>query len=213
MDRLSSFICYADEECSFAEELNTCLTKTFGFDSFFAKKSLIPSTDFIPALKKAVKNTDLLIALISKNHIISPYANQEIGMAYAWGKTILPVMLDENNPCGFINGTQGIPFEKENTDPFGLAMKIFYLCVGDLPSKEMNRKARSSIINALKANTDFSYTRPIMKIMTHIHTFTASDLDEIKIISNKNRAIHQEQYAYPTFKSFLLKKYGLNVDS
>lgn len=213
MDRLKSFICYADEENHIAEELNSCLTATFGFDSFFAKKSIIPSKKFIPTILSAIKETDLFFALISNNSKQSSFANQEMGMAIALDKTMVSIMLNVDSPCGFLSERQGIYYKDYDNNSFKLAMKLFYYCIEGSFNDSIKEKAHNSIIYSLQNNTDFSITRPVMKLMTHIKTFNKAHLNTIRVAIRTNRAVNQEQFAFPDFKKFLLKTYQISIDS
>ena len=81
MDRLKSFICYADEENHIAEELNSCLSATFGFGFFLFKENQhIPSKKLFQQYY-SIKETDLFFANISQNSKQSSFANQEMEKA------------------------------------------------------------------------------------------------------------------------------------
>ena len=212
MDRINSFICYADEDLKIAVELSDSLRETFGFNSFLAKKSITPSTKFIPTILKVLKVTDLFFPLISKESESSSYANQEMGMAIAFDKTIVPIMLNVSSPCGFLSERQGIFYKDFENDSFRLAMKLFYYCIEGSFDELIKQKAHNSIIYSLQNNTDFSITSRIMKLMTHIKTFDKIQLESIKRAIQTNRAVNQEKFAFPNFKDFLLKVYKIKVD-
>ena len=81
-------------------------------------------------------------------------------------------------------------------------MKLFYYCIEGSFNDLIKEKAHNSIIYSLQNNTDFSITRPVMKLMTHIKTFNNAHLNAIRVAIRTNRAVYQEQFAFPDFKSF-----------
>src|SRR5438093_55391 len=98
MGRVKIFICYCDQDKKIAGSLKIVLEYTLGFEVFVAHDDIEASEIWEKKIKKQLKDTDYVIPLISSNFLNSAFANQEAGMAFAWGKKIIPIKLDTVNP-------------------------------------------------------------------------------------------------------------------
>ena len=93
---------------------------------FVAHRSIDPGTDWQNEILKNLKEADWFLFVVTGESDISPYAQQELGAAWALGKNIIPIWGDERNQGqpppelpGFLKKWQAIdlndPFNQETT--------------------------------------------------------------------------------------------------
>lgn len=78
------------------------IKRYLGFKTFLAHDDLSISDDWPPKILEKLKETDFVIPLLSNNFLCSGFANQEVGIALAKNKKIIPVSIDGRDPTGFI---------------------------------------------------------------------------------------------------------------
>lgn len=67
-------------------------------------------------LEGQLRNSDLLISLLTAEGAADPWVNQELGYAVAAGVPIVPVIEDESAVRGYHEGTEGVQFEGADLD-------------------------------------------------------------------------------------------------
>jgi hypothetical protein len=77
---------------------------------FISEYVVTPGAPLAPTIQNAIQNCDLFILLWSKNAAASEWVPQEIGIAHAWQRPILPFVLEPNVSLpGFISGLRYVP--------------------------------------------------------------------------------------------------------
>jgi hypothetical protein len=71
---------------------------------FFAKETLNLGVNISQEIINAVKNSDIFLVFYSINSVNSNYVQQEIGVAKANNKIIIPVLLDGLKPAAMLTG-------------------------------------------------------------------------------------------------------------
>ena len=56
------------------------------------------SASWIDNIRKAIENSDILVVLLSNNHLESSTANFELGAAWGQGKPLIPLVLPNTDP-------------------------------------------------------------------------------------------------------------------
>lgn len=102
---------YARKDKRTASTLKNKITE-FGIDVFMAHDDIGGGKDWPKEIQKAIYNCDAFLILLSKDYRSSKYTDQEIGIALAYDKRILPVSIDGTKPHGFINDIQSIKYDK-----------------------------------------------------------------------------------------------------
>lgn len=104
------FISYSTKDISHVEQINQ-ICEEAGAQTFFAEQSLVPGESLDADVISAIKSSDLFLLLWSKNSRESEWVQQEIGIAIAENKKIIPVALEPNLQMpGFIKDLKYLPF-------------------------------------------------------------------------------------------------------
>ena len=90
------FISYSNKNLHIVEWAYKTLTQPGVTEVFAAEYSVIPSQALNENIIQAVKNCDLFVLLWSHDARASDYVPQEIGLAVASNKVILPVVMEDN---------------------------------------------------------------------------------------------------------------------
>lgn len=87
------FLSYANSDATYANLLARSLKKK-GVDAFVLHEQLASGSEWDEMLRKELKESSAFIALISDNWNRSSWAALEYGAAFAMGKKIIPVLID-----------------------------------------------------------------------------------------------------------------------
>ena len=207
MDKLKVFISHSkdhDLADSFKESFDTIGLETF------LDKNIIPSTEWNPIIIKQLKESDIFVPLISGNLIRSTYANQEIGMAIATNKIIIPIKLDVHNPPGFIDKIQAYPYNGSTSfyQVLNSVIQIFFFVATSY--KHLKQKALNSVLSAFCNANCFRTTSTTISILEKLEEtegFTADQCRQIISAMNKNDQIYNEQFNFPRFRQLIQSKY------
>ncbi len=106
------FISYSTRDLNRATNVKEMLEET-GSKVFLAEYSVSPSEDLSSGIKTAIENCDLFILLWSTHARDSEWVPQEIGIAKANDKPIMPVFLHKHLELpGFLKGLKYLPLHK-----------------------------------------------------------------------------------------------------
>lgn len=201
MSRLKVFLSFASEDKVTAGQYKTHLEKYYGFQVFVAHEDSIASSD-------------VFIVLVSENSKISPFANQEIGMAMGIGLRIFPIKIDATDPFGFIYKIQGFPYIRNPEEAvLKNGSKLFSILTSHRREfKTFGNIAIESAIYALSKSPNFSDTNIIIKTLIEIetqHGFNKQHLNLIKSACLNNFEIYGGAFAYPQLHKLLISKYNV----
>jgi hypothetical protein len=102
---MKAFISYAHADRKIAGQIKAEMAE-FQIDCFLAHEDLEPSVEWQKEIKAEFKDCTLFFALVSSHFRVSKWADQEVGMAVAWNKIIVPFSLEGVAPYGFIGKYQ-----------------------------------------------------------------------------------------------------------
>jgi hypothetical protein len=103
------FISYSTKDLYMADLARNSLSIA-GVEVFLAEYSVQPSARLNLEIELALRGCDLFVLLWSRNSKASDYVPQEIGMARACGKTILPMVMESGLAVpGFVSDLKYIP--------------------------------------------------------------------------------------------------------
>ena len=115
---LKVFISYSTKDFSVVEFARAMLTGP-AVDVFVAEYSAAPGAPLSPSIITAIKQCDLFILLWSENARTSEWVPQEIGIAKAENKQIVPVVLQSNISLpGFISDLKYLDVPKNPAAAF-----------------------------------------------------------------------------------------------
>lgn len=93
------FVSYSTRDINLAQELRVGMAAAGG-EVFLAEYSLAPGQSLPAGIIRAIEACDLFLLLWSTNAKDSDWVPQEIGIAKAHGKSIMPVVLHEGIELG-----------------------------------------------------------------------------------------------------------------
>lgn len=105
MKKLKVFISYSSDDKFIGGLFKQCFENYAGFSVFLAHEDIFPALEWELKIIKNLKETDVVIPLITDNYRNSEFTDQELGMALALSKIIIPIKLSNINPYGFIKKT------------------------------------------------------------------------------------------------------------
>ncbi len=117
------FISYSDKDTTYANLLARALKKK-GIGVFTSQDSLLPGTDWDNILRKELQESSAVVALISDNWAQSNWAATEYGAAYALGKKIIPVIIEDLKNNIFININKLLTVDAKNEDLETVATQV-----------------------------------------------------------------------------------------
>lgn len=85
--------------------------KPFGIEVFLAHDDIEGGEDWKTVLYSEIKDCEIFLVLLSQNYHNAKFTDQELGMALANEKKVLPVSIDGTIPYGFIEQYQSIKCE------------------------------------------------------------------------------------------------------
>jgi len=107
------FISYAQGDREIAGQVKDELAD-YGINGFLAHEDLEPTVQWQEEITKHLKACDLFIPLISERFRESKWTDQEVGMAVAWKKKMVPLLLDKTTSYGFISKYQATKIDVAN---------------------------------------------------------------------------------------------------
>ncbi len=213
MDNFKVFISYSSADKVLGGLFKQCFETYAGFSVFLAHEDISPAVEWELKIIKYLKEADVIIPLITTNYRNSEFTDQELGMALAWKKIILPIKLSDINPYGFIKKFQALRCRQNYNGIINAVLAIVLVLIENKEFNKYNEPVVNSVIKAFSQSTSFKMTRTIIRTLVKITKFNNKQLlFLIKAIKN-NSQINQEYYAYPEFKKILLEKYKIIIDS
>ncbi len=109
------FLSHSSEDKQIASEIKKTLDP-FGIDIFLAHDDIEGGEDWKTVLYSEIKDCEIFIVLLSQNYHKAKFTDQELGMALAYGKPIIPISMDGKMPYGFMEKFQCMKFGLEITE-------------------------------------------------------------------------------------------------
>lgn len=170
---IKAFLSYSTRDKRLAGELRDLLS-TAGIDLFLAHHTLAPSTEWRQEIKRQIASREVFVLLLTKNFHSSKWADQEVGMAIAQRKTILPLQFPVR-PYGFTSDYQAISV----TD---VEESFWELIAGILSRHPKERGSiRRRLVSALCGSTSFHAARNSLLVLQH-NFFPLTRKEKAKIL-------------------------------
>lgn len=107
------FLSYSTRDLSRAKQVKRLLDRP-GCSAFLAEYTIAPGEQLDPTIIAAIKRCDAFVLLWSHHARASEWVPQEIGIAKAFEKPIIPIVLHRSAaPTGFLRGTKYLPLYKD----------------------------------------------------------------------------------------------------
>jgi len=87
------FISHSGKDSELAEEIYSRVSRNNGIVSYCYEHDPKPGRDINEKVKKAIRESDAVVVLLTPNSLSSPYVQQEIGYAIGIRRQIIPVVL------------------------------------------------------------------------------------------------------------------------
>ncbi len=206
MKQLNVFLSYSSIDKRFAGLLKQYLETYSGFSAFLAHSDINASNNWRMKIIDTLNTSDVFIPLLSCSSKQSLFVNQEIGIAFALKKIIIPIKID-TNPFGFIDSLQALSCNSFSfTDLIQICGKVSTILVKDPSLSKVQITSFESLLFAFRSSSCFRDTRIIMRMIL-------KSLDTIKITQeysqyvkdsiDTNIQISGESFLLNTFKQSL----------
>lgn len=106
MPPLKAFISYSTKDKSLAGDVKETLGE-YGIEAFLAHEDIRPSAAWITTIQAELRGCDLFLPLLTDHFRKSEWTGQEVGMALALEKLIVPLRVD-TIPYGFLGQIQAV---------------------------------------------------------------------------------------------------------
>ena len=103
---LEIFISHADEDKKIAREIADQIKQNDGMNVFVAHDDLDPGTNWKEDLTQKIFECDVFIPLLTERYHSAEWTEQEVGIAHAYKKRMIPIRFDETSTTGFMTDFQ-----------------------------------------------------------------------------------------------------------
>jgi hypothetical protein len=210
---LKVFISYSSQDNHIGGLFKQCFLDYVGFSVFLAHEDIAPALEWELKIIKNIKDADVVIPLITDNYRNSEFTDQELGIALAWNKIIIPIKLSNINPYGFIKKLQALKCGCDQAEIINAVATIVFVLAENKEFNVFRETVINSVINAFIKSNSYRTTRIIIRILTKINNFNKNQIDNLKKAIKNNDQIYNELYAFPSFKKILTEKYKIVIDS
>lgn len=198
MDKLTIFLSYATAQKGVAGELKSWFEGLAGIETFVAHDDMVGGSQFLEEILSGIKSADLFICILSDGYRASDYCDQELGIAFALNKKILPIRYSLK-PYGFIMGTHAFtPIFNPKID----TGRLFNDIIAPL-LKEKDKNLKTKLLNTLVSKLvesesyDQSY-KLISLLLNNAHELGKSQVNSIlkahKINNNIAKAYNIQEF-------------------
>lgn len=213
MKHLKVFISYSSDDKKLARLFKSCFITYAGFLVFLAHEDIVPASEWELKIIEELKQADIVVPLITNNYHSSEFTDQELGMAFAWDKIIIPIKLTDINPYGFIKKIQALKCLDNEYDVINAVLSIVFVLIERKEYKRFKKTVVDCLINAFNSSGSFKTTRIIIRILTKIDQFNSNQITSLKKAIKNNNQIYDEYYALPDFKKMLEEKHKIAIDT
>ncbi len=179
-----------------------------GFETFLAHEDLEPCVEWQEEIKKNLNMCDIFIPLLTENFKKSDWTNQEIGLAIAADKFIIPLQVDFP-PYGFIGKIQGLKIDtyylrNEDVQTVRNHLKDIAIKIFQTIRTKSKFKADMKDFILYKFINSASYNEGIAraKLLEDFSNFTPLELSQILKATKNNNQIHEPSTARKVLRKF-----------
>ena len=185
---ITVFLSHAFVDRDIAADIKENMSRN-GIDVFLVHDDIEPGENRSTILKDELKSRSIFLALITKNYHDADYMDQEFGMALAYGKPILPILIN-GEPRGFMNEIQHVKITPSKMVTASLALKVFKLHTKD------EAKLLELMLAGFSKSATFAEANFWVESMSpYKDRLSTSDKDHIKTLLGKKRYVAKPAWA------------------
>ncbi len=162
-------------------QLKTNLNR-YGISCFVAHDDIEPTEEWQHEIERALQSMDVLVALLTEDFHESDWTDQEVGIAYGRGVTVIAVCLGKA-PYGFIGKKQGLHGCHWN-DICAMSAKIYSLLHKRLLDKPRLFESALGAYSASESWEDSGWK--VLNVLAAFETLTTQQVDRILYAYQKN---------------------------
>lgn len=212
MRQLKVFISYSSQDKVLAGLFKQCFENYAGFSVFLAHEDIAPALDWELNIIKNLKEADVVIPLITDNFRNSDFTDQELGMALALNKIIIPFKLSDINPYGFIKKIQALRCYTGQTDIINAVTKLVFVLIDNDEFSKYQDLVIDSVVEAFCKSNSYKTSSIIIRILTKIKSFNKDQIAGLKSAIKNNNQVYGF-FALPDFIKLLSDKHKIVIDS
>lgn len=184
----------------------------FGIDVFLAHSDIIPSKDFVEEIYSNLKKCHIFMLLLTKEFKTSEWTDQESGIAYnLGGKTIIPLMIEDIEPYGFLSGIQAL---RLNTKKFNWKSDDSRIKIVEHIIETYSGRMREPLIQSLNKTLSWVITKIRFKFLKRMESnepFTKEEINKIIKEGIEDNQIY-DAGGIKDYFSKLIEKYGDKIE-
>ena len=104
--KIKVFVSHAEKDKELVEKIASKLQEYPFLEIFVAPEDIKAGKFWIDELKFNVKTSDVILAILTENYHTANWTEQEIGLAWSYGKRIVAISLDGNMGNGYVKSFQ-----------------------------------------------------------------------------------------------------------
>ena len=209
-----AFISYADVDRDMVNVLQKKL-KIQNINVFVADNDIQPSKNWSDEIYSEIQNTDIVLVLLTSKFHEREHTDQEVGIALGLKKIIMPLMVSDTKPHGFIKFIHGQSMSGEPTDDEieDLGKSINKLLCPPVPSELVELFVSSSDFISANYNASILFKNPYFTD-DQINTIAKAYVDNDQIRGGWESSAHCEKLFEDNFSILnednkkLLKRYN-----
>src|SRR3989344_4416718 len=157
--------------------------ENLGINVFLAHDDILPSSQSQESILKALEEADVFLPLLTTEFKRSEWANQEIGVAVAQRKLIIPLKIDVN-PSGFIVGIQAYKFKYKADENLGISLDLCRQSCFEVVKLISDRspygeQIKQGLIEKFALSNTCSTATGIANVLDKYDSFTIEEVKEI----------------------------------
>jgi len=188
---IPAFLSYSHKDRHLAGAIKINLDY-YGFDTFLAHEDLQPSTEWQEVILLKLRGCSVFLPLLTDSFATSDWTDQEIGVAVALRKIIVPMKL-ALDPYGFIGRYQAQSFagaaDGTSTHPPVIEEACWNIVKTLASHKKIALEIRDGVIAAFGRTRSFDGAGKLARRMQSLEPFSNEQLNEILRVSTANDQI------------------------
>lgn len=204
---LAIFISYSKKD---ADEMAGDLKRTLeamGCEVFVAHDDILPGSSWQDDIDTALRTCEVFLPLLTQGFAESDWTDQEVGVAVATGKFIVPLKVTMN-PYGFIGRLQAFTHNPEN--PTETALRVIELAARIVPLRD---KALDSLTTSFRRAFPTVAARRLAKIIMELPgRLTPAQVEDVVLAGAFNGSIFRDPGA-ARFVKEVVESYHSSIEA
>lgn len=181
-EMIQGFLSYPSLDKMVVGKIKSRLEETAVFELFLAHEDMEPSTAFRETIIERLRRCDFFVPILTRSFNSSQWTGQEIGMAKAWSKIIIPIKVDpDSNPEGFIEELHALTL---NVQDISETCDRVFRVVANKPSLKL--KAMDGLISAIAKSSSWSSASKRTRLSTFLDEIPQDQLTRLLRVSIDN---------------------------